>query len=156
MAVLLLAGCGSSGSTSSGKSAADLNLVEPEVQITQLNEVAQAARYQRGPISVHYQVRVANRSSEPITLDRIDVQSVGYGSYSLAPNPATIAMNLQVQPDHYEVTDFWTSARVDIPSMTGANGPVSVRATAHFDSPAGKFQTISVQQINDPVRGGAQ
>ena len=151
LAAMLLAGC-STMQSDSGKGAAEVNLAEPDVQLTQISGVPSAARFVSGGISVKYRVVVANRSGEPITLKRIDLQSMGYGGYDL--RPTSISTKLLVQPDHYESTEFWTAANIDDPSMNGANGPVSVRAVAHFDSPVGQFQTVTVQQVNDPTRGG--
>ena len=53
-----------------------------------------------------------------------------------------------VQPGQTETVQFWAAANVGSTSLVGANGPVTLRVTAQFDSPMGQFQEIVVQQVN--------
>jgi len=141
-----LAGCASSTSES-GLGHARVNLIEPEVTFTQTNVVAEVARDITGNVPVRYQVRVANKSGEPITLTRIDVQSLGAGAYTLIPQSRPFKQ--KIAPDHFEVVEFWAPAYIGDPTVYGANGPVTLRAVAHFDSPVGQFQSIVVQQVHE-------
>jgi hypothetical protein len=34
-------------------------------------------------------------------------------------------------------------------TVYGANGPVTLRSVAHFDSPVGQFDHITVQQVHE-------
>ena len=72
--------------------------------------------------------------------------SMGYGAYDV-PSVSRPFKTL-VQPDHTEVVDFWVPANIQYSSMVGANGPVTLRVVAQFDSPVGQFQQIVVQQVN--------
>ena len=57
----------------------------PELQFVQLSGPAEQ-NYPPGDIEVQYGMRIANRSSEPITLRRIEIRSVGLGGpYRLRP-----------------------------------------------------------------------
>jgi len=141
-----LAGCASSRSES-GLGQAKVNLIEPEVTFTQTNLVPQVARGVTGGVPVHYEVRIANKSAEPITLTRIEVQSMGYGAYELSPQSRPFKQ--KIAPDHFEVVEFWAPATIEDPTLYGANGPVTLRAVAHFDSPVGQFQQVVVQQVHD-------
>jgi hypothetical protein len=141
-----LAGCASSRSES-GLGNAKVKLIEPEVTFTQTSLVPQVARDVTGNIPVHYQVRVANKSGEPITLTRIDVQSMGAGAYGLAPQSRPFKQ--KIDPDHFEVVEFWVPAFINDATIQGANGPVTLRAVAHFDSPVGQFQSIVIQQVHE-------
>src|SRR3989442_14624029 len=60
-------------------------VAEPEIVIEQLSSVAPAARNITGGISVHYRIRVRNVANEPVTLKRVDLGTVGYGSYGPGP-----------------------------------------------------------------------
>lgn len=144
-----LAGCASSRS-GSGLGHSKVDIIEPEVTFTQTSVVAQVARDMTGNIPVRYEVRVANKSGEPITLTRIDVQSLGEGAYSLRPQ--SHPFKKVIGPDQFEVVDFWVPAFISEetgPTVYGANGPVTLRAIAHFDSPVGQFEHVTVQQVHE-------
>jgi len=141
-----LAGCASSRSDS-GLGNAKVNIIEPELTFTQTSIVPQVARDITGNVPVHYQVRVANRSGEPITLTRIEVQSIGAGAYDLAPQSRPFKQ--LIAPDHFEIVEFWAPATIEDATVYVANGPVTLRAIAHFDSPVGQFQQVVVQQVHE-------
>ncbi len=145
-AAAILSACASSQSES-GLGKATVKLVEPEVIITQLSVLPMIARDMTGNIPIHYQVRVANRSGEPITLTRIEVRSIGQGAYTLTSQ--THPFKQKIAPSGYEIVDFWAPAFIDDPTVYGANGPVTIRTVAHFDSPVGQFENVTVQQVHD-------
>ena len=145
-AALLLGACASSKSDS-GLGKAKVKLAEPEILLQQISTVPSAARHVEGGIPVKYRLRVANRAGEPITLKRDDVVSLGSGAYRLPT--ATRPFQSVIPPDHYEVVEFWAPAYVDDTTILGANGPVTLRLTAHFDSPVGQFDHIVVQQVHE-------
>jgi hypothetical protein len=145
-AALLLAGCASSKSDS-GLGKAKVKLADPEMLLQQISTVPSAARHVEGGIPVHYRLRVSNRAGEPITLKRIDLVSLGEGAYRL-PGTSRPFQNV-IQPDHYDVVEFWVPAVVEDVTILGANGPVTLRLTAHFDSPVGQFDHIVVQQVHE-------
>src|ERR1700737_1046778 len=73
--ILFLIGC-ASATPDSRKAPLD----EPEIVISQISNIAEAARHISGPISVQYQVEVANHSKNPMAVKRIDVVSLGAGA----------------------------------------------------------------------------
>ncbi|HYS55862.1 MAG TPA: hypothetical protein VER58_19040 [Thermoanaerobaculia bacterium] len=121
-------------------------LDEPQIQITQLSNIAEAARHMTGNISVQYRVDVENRAKVPITLKRIDIVSLGAGAYNLRPTSAPFSE--QLNPGETRAVQIWAPAFIDNPTIIGANGPVTVRATVYYDSPLGTSQSIVVQQVN--------
>src|SRR3569832_648472 len=141
-----LTGCASSQSES-GLGHSKVKLTEPELTFVQTSIVPQVARNITGNIPVHYKVRVANKSDEPITLTSIQVQAVGYGAYSLPTQ--TRPFKQKIAPDHFEIVEFWVPAIIEDASVYGANGPVTLRAVAHFDSPVGQFDQIVGQQVHE-------
>lgn len=152
--IVTMAGCASSKSES-GLGNAKVKLIEPEIAFTQANYLPPVAKDMTGAIPVHYAVRVANKSGEPITLTRIDVQSLGAGAYTLASQSRPF--KTKIAPDHFEIVDFWVPAYIGDVTVYGANGPVTLRAVAHFDSPVGQFDTITVQQVHErPAEEKAQ
>jgi hypothetical protein len=123
----------------------------PEVTIVQTAGVATAARDVTGPIPVRYAVRVRNKATVPITLKTIQAQSIGAGAYTLVSTSRPF--NTTIAPDSYQDVEFWASAIVERQTITGANGPVTLRLILYFDSPLGSFQDVVVQQVNDRLTG---
>lgn len=144
---LALAGGVVAGCASGGSGAATANLAKPEIQIVQTSTVPSAARYVDGNLPVQFRVRVTNKAGEPITLKRIALRSVGQGAYNV--NGYSQAFNLTIEPDQFQEVEFFVPAFIDIVTMAGANGPVTLRGTYYFDSAVGKFEEILVQQVND-------
>jgi hypothetical protein len=145
-ATALLSACASSQSDS-GLGHAKVNVAEPEVIIKQVSYMPPVARDMTGGIPVKYRVRVANRSGESITLTRIDVQSLGYGAYTL--NPQSHSFKAKIGPEQYQTVEFWMPAFISDPTLYGANGPVTLRAVLHYDSTVGQFDQVTVQQVHE-------
>jgi hypothetical protein len=98
-----------------------------------------------GGLPVQYRVNVENRANTPITIKRIDVVSIGAGAYNLRSTSAPF--NERLNPGESRPVEFWAAASIDDPTILGANGPVTLRLTLHYDTPAGTQQTIVVQQV---------
>lgn len=124
-------------------------VTRPEVTIVQTRGVVPAARYESGPITVKYAVRVANKAGQPITLKRIVAQSLGMGAYTLSSTSRPF--NATIAPDGYQDVEFWANAVAEPSTVVGANGPVTLRLILHFESAAGPFEDVVVQQVNDQV-----
>ncbi len=143
---LILIGC-SSAAPDSKQAPSD----EPAITITQLSTVATAARNVTGNIPVQYRVEVTNTAPDPITLKRIDVQSIGYGAYTLPP--VTQGFDVPIGVGQSRSVDFWAPAVIENASISGANGPVTLRVNAHYLTATGAKQTISVQQVHASPTG---
>lgn len=123
----------------------------PEILIVQTSGIPSAARGVSGSIPVRYAVRVTNTAAETITLRRLTVQSVGSGAYTLGGT--SMPFNAEIAPGTHREVEFWASAYVSDPTILGANGPVTLRVIARFDSPKGEFDEVVVRQINS-MNGG--
>lgn len=144
---LLAAGCASRVNSSA-------NLLEPEFRIRQLGGQAYAARHVQGAISVNLQIEIINRSAESLQVDRIQVESMGAGAYSLPT--ASRPFGRAIPPEHIEVFEMWVPANAEN-TILGSNGPVTIRSVVFFTSAVGKFQKVYVRQVNDQMRRpGAQ
>ena len=132
---LLITGC-----SSSPKQA---GMVRPEIEIEQVVGPGDVG-YPRGIIEVQFAMKISNRSKQPITLRRIEIQSVGGGGYTLRHE--TQVFNKTVEPDHFDTVKFWVRAlsQGDTPA---ANEPVTIRGVAQFDSPAGPLQQFFLKNI---------
>ena len=129
----------------SGMGQAPADLIRPEITLTQLSGIPSAARHVDGGLPINYRIHVANKSSETITLKNVTVVSMGRGAYDV--QQTSRPFKLAVKPDAFESADFWVAATADS-TITGANGPVTMRVVAHFDSPVGQFDEIVIQQVN--------
>ena len=122
------------------------NLIQPEIQISQISSVPRAAEQAGGGLPIRYRMRVLNRSAEEITLKRVTMQSMGIGAYTV---PQTShPFDKKVVPDGFEVVEFWIPAFVEHQTTLGANGPVTLRLTVQFDSAVGVFQEVVVRQVS--------
>jgi len=138
LSALFLAACASSSSRAP--------VPEPEIQLEQLSTVAPAAVHNSGAITLQYRVTIHNVADTTLTLRHVDLNSIGSGAYDLAPTSR--AFTLQIPPGHTESVQFWTSGSIGDPTILGANGPVTIRVVAGFDSPAGSFQSVVTQQVH--------
>lgn len=117
--LLLLAGCASTP-TSGGPPVT--------VQIQQASDVNNIFYY-RGPVNIQYRVAITNPTGEPMTLTRLDLQTIGPGAYSLRANGTP--MNLRVAPNSTSVytVSVWGYARG---GYLASSEPVTLRGTAYF------------------------
>lgn len=148
VAAALLAAC------SSGPRA---NIIQPEMEMYQLVGPADL-NYPRGRIEVQYAFRIENRSSEPITLRQVQISPVGAGGPYVVER-WTYHLNRTIGPAATEDVAFWVRAFAEGDAYAlDANAPVSLRAVAHFDSPAGRFQKILSKTFSQQGAGpkGAQ
>ena len=144
--VLFLTVSCSSMSSDSGLGRAKVDVVSPDIDIAQTSTVPMVARHVQGGIPIHYAMRVSNRAAETITLKSVTVQSLGTGAYDV--EPTSRPFTTKIQPDQYQVVQFWVPANVSTMTVMGANGPVTLRATLQFDSPVGQFQEVVIRQVN--------
>lgn len=135
-ALFLALGCTSTSSTHA----------EPELQLIQLSTVAEAARNVTGGIPVQYRLTIHNTTMTPLQLKRIDLVSQGDGAYNL--QPMSQAYDQVIDVGATLAFEMWGQANVQYSTISGANGPVTIRAIAQFDSAAGRFQTVVVQQVH--------
>ena len=133
----LLVSCASSNASSKGPNVA--------VQLAQVGGGSDVF-YFRGPISVQYQVAITNPTSEPLTLTRLDLNTMGSGAYSLRANGTP--MNLKVAPNATTayVISVWGYSRGGYLASTE---PVSIRGTAYFRGPqSGSFIRLFTENIS--------
>jgi hypothetical protein len=128
-----------------------VNIIQPELQMYQLVGPADL-NYPSGAIEVQFGLRIANKSGETIKLRKIDLTPVGLGG------PYTVRrrgyfFNEEVPPGGSKEVSFWVRADAEgDANANDANAPVSLRAVALFESPAGSFRSILMKTFNQ--RGG--
>jgi len=118
---------------------------EPDINIYQISRVAAGTEHDTGPVSAQFAVEVKNKLTEPLSLRRVAVQSIGGGAYTL--RPYSQSFNETIAPGETKRVSFWAPAFVDMNTVGGANGPVTLRASLEFEAGGKKFQKVEVQNV---------
>jgi hypothetical protein len=150
-ALLLVTTLTTACGTSSGTGLA--SIPEPDVVIAQMSSVASVARHETGATPVELIVQITNNATQPITLKRVQAQSIGQGAYTITEGMSDNSahpFDVLIPPTATRSVSFWVAAIANN-TIIGANGPVTLRMITNFDSPAGKFRSIVVQQVHDSV-----
>ncbi|HEV7426887.1 MAG TPA: hypothetical protein VGQ46_11015 [Thermoanaerobaculia bacterium] len=137
VAALLLAAACATNSAAPGP--------EPDINIYQISRVAVGTEHDTGPVSAQFAVEVKNKLTEPLSLRRVALQSIGGGAYTL--RPYSQAFNETIAPGQTKRVAFWAPAFVTMDTMGGANGPVTLRASLDFEAGGKKFQKVEVQNV---------
>lgn len=138
MAALVLAACVSTAPGTEGG--------RVEVDLVQLSTVPAAARNVSGGAPMQYRVRIGNRTGETVTLEQIQIQSVGEGAYTVGPT--TRPFTTQIPPSEFREVELFVPAELTGGTISGANGPVSLRLTLFFQSSVGSFQETVIRQAH--------
>jgi hypothetical protein len=139
-ALLIAAACTSGNQVS--QNAAHIPL--PEITIigrTDLTNVPAVA----SSIEAHFEFRIVNQADVPITLRRIDLDSLGGGGIGIQSRNRPF--NIVIQPHTVGSADFMTTAFINDPNNFSARSPVQIRGVVLFDSPAGSLQKVVQQQV---------
>lgn len=101
--------------------------------------------YYAGPVNVQYQLTIANPTNQPLTLERLDLATVGPGAYSLRANGTP--MKLTVPPNGTATYTISAWGRAHGGYLT-RDEPVTLRATAYFKGPSGSFVKMFNENIS--------
>jgi hypothetical protein len=139
-ALLIAAACSSSNQLSQNAA----HIPQPEITIIGRTDLVNIPSIAAG-VPAHFEFRIVNQADVPITLRRIDLDSLGGGSIGIQ------ARNRQfdtvIAPHQAQSVDFLTTAFLNDPNSFNGRSPVQIRAVALFDSPAGSLQKIVQQQV---------
>lgn len=130
-----------------GCSGNNVKIIPPELTFVQLSGPAEQ-NYPQGAFEVQYGIRIANRSSEPIVLRQIQLQSLSAGGpYRLRSE--TYFFRREIAPDHFEDVVFWAHAySTGDASSIDSQAPVNIRGTAFFEAPSGAFRKVFMKVLN--------
>lgn len=129
-----------------------VNILQPEIEMYQLVGPADL-NYPSGRIEVQYAFRIENRSAEPIKLTQVQMAPMGAGGPYVVQR-WTYHINRTIAPNATEDVAFWAHAFAEGDAYAlDANAPVSLRAVAMFDSPAGRFRKILTKTFGQQGAG---
>jgi len=136
---ILFAACASSKQPTS-------KIPEPGLGIEQVVGPADLG-YPYGPIEIKYNFAVQNNAAEPITLIRVDLQTINPagGAYTLRREFHNVRQT--IPPNGVGVVSFWARAMAWGRSMRETE-PVTVRGVAYFEAPSGVFQKVFIREIS--------
>jgi hypothetical protein len=136
----------------SSSSTPKANIIQPEVDLVQVVGPAEL-NYPNGGADLRFDVEIANRSGEPITLKRVELASMGPGAYTLRRDFKIF--NETIAPGRTATVTVWAKALLRGGTISEQE-PVRVRGVLHFDSPVGPFHSIVIREFrqypgaNDP------
>jgi hypothetical protein len=135
--IVVLAACASNKT-------AKVDIPQPDIVVEQLSSTPAVAEHVTGGVPIYLGIAVTNRADVPITLKRVNIQSMGSGGYNVPSTSRPI--NKVIPPEGTVQEQFWVAGYAD-PSVAGVNGAVALRVIAQFDSPKGAFETATVHQV---------
>jgi hypothetical protein len=137
LSLLLVAACASSAT----------DPTRPLIDIEELTGLRDMG-YVRGAFDVQYQLTVANRAPDPITLRRVELATTGGGgAYSLRRDFKVFKE--VIAPGTKISVTFWMHAFANYyPGDLGSSSPISIRGVATFNSPKGSFQQVFVKVLS--------
>lgn len=97
-------------------------------------------------IDVKFEVAVANRTNEPVTVEHISLESLGAGDYKLPFRSRPF--HRSVPPGAEEKFEFWAATSVG-GGVVGTTGPLMVRTTLTLTTPGGKRTEAFIRNVND-------
>lgn len=139
--LVIAAACGSS-KVSSGPRA---NLIEPLLEVRQVVGPPELG-YPSGQIEVKFDVRIQNRSGEPITLKKLELSSSNPegGAYTVIRR--YYYFNKTIAPDAIESVTVWARAYGWGRGMREAE-PVTLHGVAYYETAVGYLNQPFIREI---------
>ena len=151
--MLLLAGCSSAttpeASPASQKKtvpAVKVRIPEPRLEIRQLVGPREQ-NFPEGEIEVKLELRIGNRADVPITLRRIEIQTVNPQGGAFTLERAAYYFTKSIQPAGSAEAAFWARAISYGRSMRDSE-PVTIRGVIDYETPGGHYNQIFVRELS--------
>ena len=125
---------------------------QPDIAIAQLPGTALAMQY-RGTVTVPFLVEVTNNADEPIKIESLELWTIGDGPYTL--QGPEVKFHTEIDPEETWTVQFSMPAFSEGGSLAPSH-PVTIRGSAFFDSPSGRFRKVFTQQVRQPAQEGKE
>ena len=139
-ALLIAAACTSSNQVSLNAA----HIPSPDVTIIGRTDLTNVPTVASG-VEAHFELRILNQAEIPITLRRVDLESLGGGG--IAIQSKNRLYDTVIQPHTAQSVDVMTTAFINDPNGFVGRSPVQIRMTALFDSSQGSLQKVVQQQV---------
>ncbi len=103
-------------------------------------------------IDVPFEITIGNKTSEPMTVNRIAMQSMEVGDYQIPYKPRNF--DKVIPPGAKEKFEFWANAIVTDPIL-GTRAPLTLRTMVDLSGAGGARHEVFVRAINGRVGMGA-
>lgn len=140
--VLLVFGCSSGDKTRP-------DLIPPEFRVREISGQFRPHANETVPITL--QVDIFNHSAEDLVLKRLQIQSMGGGAYRFGP--ASKIFNFKIPSQSVQTFEIPVDASLESIAIDPST-PVTIRGTAIFESPFGKFRRVFVSPLEDRGASG--
>ena len=119
------------------------NLLDPEFNVRMVR-VPGARPNRANAFASVVEVDVINRSSERITLDSLQITSVGMGAYTIPP--VRQDFHQAIPPGQFESVKVFVQVVAE-DTIGQAEEPIMVRGVAEFSSDGGGFRRTFTQRV---------
>lgn len=128
------------------------DLTKPEIALAQLPGTSLAMQY-RGELSIPFAMEIHNRSDEMIKVESVELWTIGDGPYLL--QGSEVRLGVEIGAGAREIVRFL------MPAFSQGGGgapthPVTIRGSAFFDGPEGRFRTVFTRQVSQPSQTGQE
>ena len=91
------------------------------------------------------EIEIQNTAAEPLTVDRIELSSVGLGTYTILP--VNERPQKQIAPGATETFRVWAQVQVQ-PTASEGLDPIMIRGSVEFLAASGGFRKTFAKQVN--------
>ncbi len=134
--LLLLAGCASSADEDPNAPKISMHLEQVETGVNSFTF--------NGPVTVQFVLTASNTTSDPVTLNRIEIRTVSTGAYAISPVTTNLNVPLAPGQTQQSMISVWGYARG---GRLSSEEPVTVRGTAYLTGPKGAFVKLFTEYI---------
>jgi hypothetical protein len=92
--------------------------------------------YFSGPVNVQYRLTVSNPTPHPVTLSRLQLESIGPDAYSIHSASSSMKLRLGANESRSMVISVWGRANG---GYLNSDAPVTIHGTAYFSGASGAF-----------------
>jgi hypothetical protein len=142
LAAILLLATACSSSSSGGPTA---KIIPPTLDILQIVGPPELG-YPEGPMEVKYEFRITNNSSEPITLQKVQVSTSNPSGGAYRITRREYFMKQTIAPNSTASTEVWVRAYGFGRSMR-ENEPVTLKGVASFSTPVGSHSQFFIKEL---------
>jgi len=101
--------------------------------------------YFPGPVNLRFELTLTNPTDQPVTLQRLDLRSIGSASLFLRATGTPFHVEVKPHASTSVTTSVWANSRG---GMLAQDEPISLQATAYFDSPKGPFVRLVAANLS--------
>lgn len=155
LATLLLVACSSSTTAVTSPSAVapaktppagKVRIAEPVLEIRQLVGPREQ-NFPEGDMEVKIELRIGNRANVPITLRRIEIQTVNPEGGAFTVTPRAYYFHKTIEPGGVASAPFWARA-VGYGRSARDTEPVTIRGVVDYETPGGHYNQIFVRELS--------